>query len=178
MRLPSRDRSIKIVVLAVAFTVIFGAVSSAAAWAQTGVIANADAATQANAEYGQGVGALQRGDLPGARAAFEKVLRLVPSSPEGHNSLGWVLLAQGQTDDAIVHFRAALRAKPAFAQAHINLSNALVQKGDHEGAVRQARDAVQEAPRDSESHHALGRALAFAGDNKNAVSGDASRHRA
>ena len=86
---------------------------------------------------------MQRGDLAGARAAFEKVLRLVPNSPEGHNSLGWVLLAQGQTEEAIVHFRAALRAKPAFAQAHINLSNALVQKGDHEGAVRQARDAVR-----------------------------------
>src|ERR1700732_4088944 len=154
MSLPSSDRSIKNFALAVTFAVISGVVSHGALSAQTGVPAQADVAIQANAEYGRGVNALQRGDLAGARAAFEKVLRLVPSSPEGHNSLGWVLLAQGQTEEAIVHFRAALRAKPAFAQAHINLSNALVQKGDREGAVLQARDAVQETPRDSESHHA------------------------
>jgi Flp pilus assembly protein TadD len=120
MLLPSRDRSIKNFALAVAFTLIFGPVSHGAALAQTGAVANADAPTQANAEYAQGVSALQRGDLAAARAAFEKVLHLVPNNPEAHNSLGWVLLAQGQTDDAIFHFRAALRAKPAFAQAHIN----------------------------------------------------------
>src|ERR1700722_12155778 len=136
MRLPSRNQSNKNFVLAVSFIAIFGVVSLGVAPGQNTARAKTDAATEANAEYGRGVSALQRGDLVGARTAFEKVVRLVPGNPEGHNSLGWVLLAQGETGEAIAHFRAALRAKPTFAQAHINLSNALVQKGDHEGGVR------------------------------------------
>jgi len=37
--------------------------------------------------YAQGMGALQNRDLPGARASFEKLLRIAPYSPEAHNSL-------------------------------------------------------------------------------------------
>src|ERR1700694_1761568 len=58
--------------------------------------------------YSQGMGALEKGDLNGARVSFEKVIRLAPSSPEAHNSLGWVLLQQAQIDSAITQFRAAL----------------------------------------------------------------------
>src|ERR1700681_653687 len=113
----SRFDSHRIFVCVILLAEVFSdVVPSFARPAQTGATTKADAAAQANAEYGQGVSDLQRGDLAAARAAFEKVLRLVPSSPEGHNSLGWVLLAQGETDEAIVHFRAALRAEPTFAQ--------------------------------------------------------------
>jgi len=48
--------------------------------------------------------ALQRGDLVSARAEFEKVVRFAPGSPEGHNSLGWVLLAQGDIDLRLRNF--------------------------------------------------------------------------
>src|SRR5882724_3439345 len=51
------------------------------------------AAAQAEAIYAQGMQSLQQGDLSAAESAFEKVLRLAPSSAEAHNSLGWVLLA-------------------------------------------------------------------------------------
>jgi len=46
--------------------------------------------------YAQGMQALQRGDLPAAETAFNKVLRLAPSSAEAHNSLGWALQAEGK----------------------------------------------------------------------------------
>src|SRR5262245_47539371 len=84
------------------------------------------AVTQASSVYSQGILALERGDLHAAQAAFEKVVRIAPNSPEGHNSLGWVLLAQEQTDPAIQQFHTALRLKPEFMQAHINLANALI----------------------------------------------------
>src|ERR1700736_1324338 len=51
---------------------------------------------KANAIYRQGMSALMKGDLVLARASFEKVLQLAPSSPEAHNSLGWVMMAQGE----------------------------------------------------------------------------------
>jgi len=66
--------------------------------AQSSGSAKEDAASRASAVYQQGLSALQQGDLVSARAAFEKVLRLVPQSPEGHNSLGWVLFAQNEVD--------------------------------------------------------------------------------
>ena len=64
--------------------------------AQSAPPAKADAASRATAAYAHGMSALQKGDLVSARADFEKVVRLAPKSPEGHNSLGWVLLAQGE----------------------------------------------------------------------------------
>jgi Tfp pilus assembly protein PilF len=79
---------------------------------------------QADAVYRQGIVSLQQGDLAAARAAFEKAVQLSPRSPEGHNSLGWVLLAQGLIDPAIAQFQATLDLRVDFFQAHINLSNA------------------------------------------------------
>jgi hypothetical protein len=45
--------------------------------------------------------ALEKGDL--FRASSSEWCDS-PQSPEGHNSLGWVLLAQGEIDSAIGHF--------------------------------------------------------------------------
>src|SRR5437667_177030 len=126
--------------------------------------AKADAASRASATYQQGLSALRQGDLAFARAAFERVLRLVPQSPEGHNSLGWVLLAQNEVDSAIAHFRAALRWKPEFVQAHVNLANALVRKGDLPAALREAREAARVAADDSEARRTVARGLEFSGD--------------
>ena len=75
--------------------------------------------------YKQGIGSLQEGDLDAARANFEKVVGLAPNAPEGHNSLGWVLMSIGKTDDAITQFRTALKLNADFLQAHINLAHAL-----------------------------------------------------
>ena len=57
-------------------------------------------AAQADAVYRQGITSLQQGDLAAARTAFEKAVQLSPRSPEGHNSLGWVLLAQQRAQPA------------------------------------------------------------------------------
>jgi Flp pilus assembly protein TadD len=128
-----------------------------------------DTASKATAVYQQGLTALQKGDLPVARARFEKVVQLAPKSPEGHNSLAWVLLAQGEVDLAIGHFRTSVTLKPDFALAHMNLANALARKGDAAGALREAREAVQLAPGDSEVHHTLGRILDVSGNLEEAI---------
>src|SRR5207342_1454936 len=81
--------------------------------------------SKADSLYRQGAAAVQSGDLDKARAAFEQLVKLVPSNAEGHNLLGWVLLSQGQTAEAIPQFRTALRLKPDSAPAHMNLASAL-----------------------------------------------------
>src|SRR6267378_7229552 len=112
----------------------------------------------------EGMAAMQRGDLASARVTFEKVVRLAPRNPEGHNSLGWVLLSQNQPDAAISHFRRALELRPNFAQAHSNLASALLQKGDIDAALGESQEAVRLAPRDAEAHRTLGRVLSFRKD--------------
>jgi Flp pilus assembly protein TadD len=87
-------------------------------------------AAQADASYRVGITALQQGDLASARTAFEKTVQLQPRSPEAHNSLGWVLMAQKQVDPAIAQFQAALDLRADFFQAHMNLSSAFLLKGD------------------------------------------------
>ncbi len=87
------------------------------------------APAQVESLYRQGLAAVQAGDLPKARAAFEQVLKLAPGSAEGHNLLGWVLFSQGQTAESISQFKTALRLKPDLAAAHVNLANALVKNG-------------------------------------------------
>src|SRR6202030_482801 len=125
--------------------------------------------TQADEVYAQGMSALQQGDLGTAQAAFEKVVRIAPSSPEGHNSLGWVLLAQERIEPAIREFRAAVRLQPDFPQAHINLANAYMRKGDMQNALRESREAVRLVPQDSEAHRTLARALDFSQDAGSAM---------
>src|ERR1700758_368060 len=94
-------------------------------WGQSSPSKPRQQSDQAQVIYSQGMAALAKGDLNGARESFEKVVRLAPSSPEAHNSLGWVLMEQGQIDPAIAQFRSALKLKPNFVQAHVNLANAL-----------------------------------------------------
>src|ERR1700730_13946476 len=126
-------------------------------------------AAQAEEVYAKGMSALQRGDLATAQAAFEKVVGIAPGSPEGHNSLGWVLLAQEQIDPAIRQFQMALRLKPDFPQAHSNLANAFLRKGDTQGALGESQEAVRLAPRDSEAHRTLARAFDSSLDISSAI---------
>ena len=101
------------------------------------------APAQVDSLYRQGLAAVQAGDLPKARAAFEQVVRLAPGSAEGHNLLGWVLFAQGQTAESIAQFKTALRLKPDLAAAHVNLANALVKNGALAEAESEARAALR-----------------------------------
>ncbi len=131
-----------------------------------------------DALYNQGVRSLQKGDLVAARAAFDKVVRLAPNAPEGHNSLGWVLMTTGHPAEAVAQLRTAVKLKPDFVQAHINLANALAARRDSEGAseaailaaTTEARTAVKLAPSNSEAHRTLGRLLSFRQDLPGAIS--------
>src|SRR5580704_9416099 len=122
-----------------------------------------DRGAQADEIYGRGITALQQGDLATAKADFEKVVAIQPRSPEAHNSLGWVLLAQQQVDAAIAQIGAALDLRPDLFQAHINMANAYLAKGDPKRASRSAREAIRFAPTESETYRTLAHCLDVAG---------------
>src|SRR5438105_7485050 len=106
------------------------------------VLAQQNRHPQVESLYLDGIEAIKHGDLPKARVVLEKVTKLSPLSPEGHNSLGWVLFSQGHTGEAISELRIALRLKPDFPQAHVNLANALAQSGHLVEAESEASEAV------------------------------------
>jgi tetratricopeptide (TPR) repeat protein len=72
-----------------------------------------------------------------ARAVY-----FAPSSPASENTLGTVLVALGNLDEAAASFRAALALDPHAAYAMNNLCYVSFLKGDLTGATGQCRDAA------------------------------------
>jgi len=89
---------------------------------------NTSTPDRVRAAYQRGVASAQRGDLAGARRAFEQAIRLSPRTAELHASLGQVLLQQGEVDRAVAEFRKAITLKPALAQSHTFLGTALLRR--------------------------------------------------
>jgi tetratricopeptide (TPR) repeat protein len=104
-----------------------------------------DRLNQADADYRQGVAALNRNDLQTAHAKFAEVVRLAPSAEQGHSALGAVLEREGQIPGAIAELQKALAIKPDDAAAQLNLAAAYEQTGDAAKAVPLYARAVASA---------------------------------
>jgi protein O-GlcNAc transferase len=104
-----------------------------------------DSLKQADADYREGVAALNRNDLQTARAKFAEVVRLAPSAEQGHSALGAVLEREGQIPSAILELQRALAIKPDDAAAQLNLAAAYEQTGAAAKAVPLYARAVASA---------------------------------
>src|ERR1700730_16097357 len=122
---------------------------SAGSLAQTGT-APAKAAEKQALHRGQE--ALKNGDIAGARAEFEKAVRLAPNDAEAQSALGWVLAQQGESDASVGHLRAAIKAKPSLVDARLTLAGVLSQRSKSEEGEQQARAALKIAPGNAETH--------------------------
>jgi tetratricopeptide (TPR) repeat protein len=90
---------------------------------------------QADADYREGVSALNRNDLETARTEFEAVTRLAPGAEQGHSALGAVLVRQGQLAAGIRELEKALAIKPNESSAQMNLAMAYAQTDAHAKAI-------------------------------------------
>ena len=73
--------------------------------------------------------------------------------------MGFALLDQKRTDEAIAKFREGLRYKPDHADAHYGLGSALSMQGRREDAVAELREALRLRPNYPEAQallHQLG----------------------
>lgn len=68
--------------------------------------------------------------LDEAQAQIEMILRANPNSAEGHEFLGNLLSAKGQTGLAIEQYREAVRIEPEFDRANLDLGIALSKTGN------------------------------------------------
>jgi tetratricopeptide (TPR) repeat protein len=83
--------------------------------------------------------AYRRGDIEGARQAFEAALACDPDQPEARYNLATLLYEAGEVEVAASELRRVVQAAPSFADAHYNLATAL----ERLGSKRQAREHLE-----------------------------------
>jgi tetratricopeptide (TPR) repeat protein len=90
---------------------------------------------QADADYREGVSALNRNELETARTKFEEVIRLAPGAEQGHSALGAVLVREGHLTAGTRELEKALDMKPNDGAAQLNLAMVYAQAGLHAKAI-------------------------------------------
>jgi tetratricopeptide (TPR) repeat protein len=130
---------------------------------------------QADADYREGVAALNRNDLETAESKFKMVVQLAPAADQGHSALGAVLVRLGQTALGIGELQKALSIDPADGSAQMNLALAYEQTGAPAKALPlfaklESTAHSESKPLPSYALAAYIRALAAAGETTAAIS--------
>jgi len=115
-------------------------------------------------EVARGVKALEAGDLPGAKAAFEAGARARPTDADPRYYLGLVAEKQGDKQGAERSYREALKHAPGHEASSTNLSAMLVDYDRADEAAQVARAALQKRPASPTLRLNLAVALAAKGD--------------
>ncbi len=92
-----------------------------------------------------------------------------PGSFMAHNNLANLLLAKGQTNEAILHYRQALEIQPDADAAAYNLANALFRQGNVDEAIQSYRKALEIQPDGAAIWFQLGNALVAKGQLDEAI---------
>jgi Flp pilus assembly protein TadD len=100
---------------------------------------------------------------------WQRVVVIEPASSMGHNSLGAVLLKQGNLPAAERHLRESLRLAPTHARTHNNLANALSMQGKFKEAIEHYDQALAIDPDYAKAHYNLANALIRQDDLNRAI---------
>ncbi len=106
-----------------------------------------------------GLRAHQAGQLPGAEAAYRKILNADPEHPEALGLLGAIALARSHHEAAVELISAAIAVKPDFTEAYINLGTALMAMARFEEALASIEQALTLDPNSAEAHSNKGMTL-------------------
>jgi tetratricopeptide (TPR) repeat protein len=98
-------------------------------------------------------------EWPAAEKAYRNALALQPDRAATHNSLGYALLREGRSADAIAEFRRYVELAPEDANAHDSLGEGLLAAGKTEEAAASYRRATELDPKFSSSVWGLGDCL-------------------
>jgi Flp pilus assembly protein TadD len=111
----------------------------------------------ASAHFNLAVMFVQAGAFGEAESHYRKALPGRPTA-ETHNGLGYVLVRQGRTDDAVAEFHNAIDADPKFTPAYNNLADALAKQGKLEEAAHYYELSLAQKP-SAGVYNALGAVL-------------------
>jgi tetratricopeptide (TPR) repeat protein len=103
-----------------------------------------------------GVTQLELHDLPGARAYFQRAVKIKKKSPEGWNNLGVIEYLNGRYDAAISNYRKAVKIDKNSATYHSNMGTAYFEKKDYDRARKEYEIALQIDPSMLHQHGSLG----------------------
>ncbi|MCY3844378.1 MAG: tetratricopeptide repeat protein [Acidobacteria bacterium] len=95
-----------------------------------------------------GIGLLLQGDLKGAVAAFERVIEVDPTYPDGPVNVARALLQEGDVAGAIPYLERAIALEPRLARAHFFLGTARKTLGAYDEALAHLEIAREQYPRD------------------------------
>lgn len=101
---------------------------------------------QSEAHFARGVEAQQKGDLDGARQAYEAALKLIPNRIDALSNLGVVFAKLGQYDKAAENYKTALAVDPNEQDIRLNLGIAYFQMRRIEDARREFAQVVNAKP--------------------------------
>ncbi len=116
------------------------------------------------AHYNLGEALVQKGDLSGAIAQFQKALESNPNSVEACANLGTALQQAGREDEAIVQFRKAVSINPEYDVAQYDLGSASLKAGRVDEAVGALQKTLEINPAFPGVHHLLGLVFAQKGE--------------
>jgi len=97
----------------------------------------------------------RKGHFQEALTTLEMAVGLKKNSSAAHASLGSLLAAVGQRQQAIKHFNTALKLKPS-APVHFLIGAVYYGAGQHKRAIRHLKQATKLDPQFGEAHYQLG----------------------
>ncbi|HEV2445091.1 MAG TPA: tetratricopeptide repeat protein, partial [Candidatus Sulfopaludibacter sp.] len=91
------------------------------------------------------------GDLDMALTMAQQAKRMLPNLSEVSDTLGWIYLKKGLSDNAIDIFKDLVAKEPHASTYRFHLGMAYFQKGDKPTALKQLQDALKDNPAKLES---------------------------
>jgi predicted TPR repeat methyltransferase len=113
--------------------------------------------------------AQQRGDLQGAFAHYQEILRIKPDHATAQAGMGTLLLKQGRVEEGLKYFQRAVELIPKNAMAHVRLAHALAVAGRMPEASQSYAQALRLDPREEEAAYLWGSDLEKAGQISHAI---------
>jgi|AGTN01.1.fsa_nt_gi Putative Zn-dependent protease, contains TPR repeats len=102
-----------------------------------------------------------QGQYKKARTAYQALISLAASNPEGYLGLGRVELLEGNTPAALSHLEKAVKLAPQSADAHFILGSSLLSTGNPNRAFAELTTAQELDPQRPEIQYKLTQARAL-----------------
>jgi len=122
-----------------------------------------------DAYYNRGAAKIEKGDLDGAIADFNRKIELNPKDARAYYNRGIAKQAKGDLDGAIADFSRAIELDPKHAVAYYNRGIAKQAKGDLDGAIADFSRAIELDPKHAVAYNNRGNAKDDKGDLDGAI---------
>jgi len=121
------------------------------------------------AHYMLGMVNVEQRDIHSSMKHYREAIRIRPSFVQAQNSLGHLMMVQGNGGEAAKQFEKALSIRPDFVPALKNLAHLGMQQGMTDKAIAYYRKALALENEDAEIFNNYGVALFMKGEKENAV---------